>query len=136
MTTKRMKHLKDMLIRARANASESLTDMPEALRALGIEGGTCESACAVNERRTVVEVIVHAHNRIEKIDAALQRISDGSYGICVECEEEIREGRLLVTPWAERCILCQEHREAAMVNQMPNDFKHMIGKPLEAVWRA
>jgi len=42
------------------------------------------------------------------IGDALQRLENGSYGICAECDEEISEKRLKAIPWAKYCIRCQE----------------------------
>ncbi|NLI30084.1 MAG: transcriptional regulator, TraR/DksA family protein [Nitrospiraceae bacterium] len=46
-----------------------------------------------------------------KIDAALTKLREGSYGICEECGCEIEEGRLKVLPFAICCRDCQETRE-------------------------
>ena len=43
---------------------------------------------------------------LDKIDQALKRIEDGTYGICVSCGEEISEERLDVVPHAPRCRHC------------------------------
>lgn len=45
------------------------------------------------------------------IDAALARIADGSYGICIDCEEPITVQRLRAYPAALRCAACQERFE-------------------------
>ena len=42
---------------------------------------------------------------------ALDRIADGSYGTCLECEDEISPKRLQALPWAALCITCQEHAD-------------------------
>jgi hypothetical protein len=39
---------------------------------------------------------------------ALARMADGSYGICMHCEEEIKPKRLDAVPWTKYCIRCQE----------------------------
>lgn len=41
------------------------------------------------------------------IDAALARIEDGSYGICVDCGADIAAARLRAAPEALRCVACQ-----------------------------
>lgn len=46
--------------------------------------------------------------RLNMIKQALQRIEDGSYGICIDTEEEIEEKRLLANPLALRTISAQE----------------------------
>jgi DnaK suppressor protein len=48
---------------------------------------------------------------LAEIDRSLQAISEGSYGICVDCEEPISLKRLEIVPWAPRCLGCQEHLE-------------------------
>jgi DnaK suppressor protein len=45
------------------------------------------------------------------IDQALNRIKDGTYGLCANCEEEIQQKRLDAVPWAGYCIACQEKQE-------------------------
>jgi DnaK suppressor protein len=50
---------------------------------------------------------------LNKIDDALLRLEQGSYGNCFECAEEISERRLRALPFAVRCKTCEEAREAA-----------------------
>ena len=45
---------------------------------------------------------------IRKIDRALKRLEDGTYGICEECNDEISEHRLSIVPFALYCRDCQE----------------------------
>jgi len=45
-------------------------------------------------------------NEVRMIQAALKRIEDGSFGECVNCGEEIAEGRLDAVPHAARCVKC------------------------------
>lgn len=47
------------------------------------------------------------------IDAALLRIADGSYGLCMDCGESIATARLHANPTAMRCVRCQDQRERA-----------------------
>jgi DnaK suppressor protein len=46
---------------------------------------------------------------------ALEKIEDGSYGICEECEEEIPINRLKAIPDARYCIACQTELENDLV---------------------
>jgi RNA polymerase-binding transcription factor DksA len=43
---------------------------------------------------------------IQQIRAALQRIADGRYGVCVKCGENIDPKRLKALPFAIRCVAC------------------------------
>ena len=45
---------------------------------------------------------------VGQIRLAIDRVENGTYGICRECEEEIAQKRLKAIPWAELCIHCQE----------------------------
>jgi len=38
----------------------------------------------------------------------LRRVTDGSFGVCIDCESAIGPKRLVAVPWAARCIKCQE----------------------------
>ena len=48
-----------------------------------------------------------ATRRLRAIDEALDAIAVGDYGACVDCEKEIPQRRLQLTPWARRCVACQ-----------------------------
>jgi DnaK suppressor protein len=50
---------------------------------------------------------------LNKVDAALRRLDEGTYGDCFECGEEISEARLRALPFAVRCKDCEEARETA-----------------------
>jgi len=52
-----------------------------------------------------------------RIEEALSRIESGSYGICTNCSNEIRPGRLKAMPWARYCIDCQELAEKGMLEE-------------------
>ncbi len=46
-----------------------------------------------------------------KVEAALARISNKSYGYCSECEEEIDPRRLSINPTNEMCVRCAESKD-------------------------
>jgi RNA polymerase-binding transcription factor DksA len=48
---------------------------------------------------------------LRSLDAARQRIAEGSYGTCIECDGDIGFERLRANPAAERCIRCQTQYE-------------------------
>lgn len=45
---------------------------------------------------------------LREVKAALRRIHDGGFGVCVECERAISPKRLLAVAWASHCIQCQD----------------------------
>jgi DnaK suppressor protein len=50
---------------------------------------------------------------LNKVDAAIRRLEEGTYGDCFECGDEISEARLRALPFAVRCKDCEEARETA-----------------------
>jgi DnaK suppressor protein len=52
-------------------------------------------------------------SRSRDLRAAIGRVDEGTYGICVDCEEPIASRRLEAVPWACRCRACQESFENA-----------------------
>lgn len=49
---------------------------------------------------------------VADLDAALQRLDAGTYGLCVDCAEAIALPRLQATPQVARCLACQTQKEA------------------------
>ena len=47
-----------------------------------------------------------------QLDSALRRIAKGTYGICVDCGEEIAPLHLAAQPWLAYCLTCQEATSA------------------------
>jgi RNA polymerase-binding transcription factor DksA len=48
---------------------------------------------------------------LRALEAALKRVSDGGYGVCVDCGQDIPFERLRAQPSAERCVACQGRHE-------------------------
>jgi DnaK suppressor protein len=73
-----------------------------------------DTPAAANSARDL-EFALDAHDTAEiaAVNAALQRMEDGSYGECVDCGAHIAEARLRAAPEAARCIPCQEKLEKA-----------------------
>lgn len=61
---------------------------------------------------------------LRKIDEALLRLDEGSYGVCSDCDESISEMRLKALPFASLCRDCQEQAEEseAARNARPSRF--------------
>jgi DnaK suppressor protein len=54
---------------------------------------------------------------LHKIEEALARLTEGTFGYCFECGDEISERRLRALPFAVRCKDCEEAREIAEQRQ-------------------
>jgi DnaK suppressor protein len=111
----------------------SMTDQIDGLRAV-LENKRTELARSIRSNTTQLAVCEGEHDLIDRVqgmcsrdeaarfldgltrtladvDAALAAINEGSYGICVQCEEPIASMRLKTIPWASQCIRCQEALE-------------------------
>lgn len=113
MEKKKIEHFKAMLLKHRQQimnvgllnksedlhvAAEDLSDETDLASSLINQ----QLSCTIRERE---------YSKLRRIDLALDRISDGSYGHCQECEEEIGSKRLENQPWAELCITHAEEKE-------------------------
>jgi RNA polymerase-binding transcription factor len=59
-------------------------------------------------REMAIRNLDHASKLLKSVQAALDRIRDETYGVCLHCEEVIPEKRLKAVPWALYCVSCQE----------------------------
>lgn len=60
------------------------------------------------ERELAIRNLDRDSNMLRQIRRALARIADGSFGVCLHCEEDISPKRVNAVPWAAYCIKCQE----------------------------
>ena len=60
-----------------------------------------------SERDLAIRNVDRDSGLLRQVKASLRRIHDGSFGVCVECDEAISPKRLAAVPWAPRCIRCQ-----------------------------
>jgi DnaK suppressor protein len=61
-----------------------------------------------SERDLAMRNVDRESSLLRQVKAALRRIHDGSFGVCIECESAISPKRLAAVPWASRCIQCQD----------------------------
>jgi len=68
---------------------------------------------ADNERDRQLSHILNDRDRrkLIEIDEALERIEDGTYGICEECGKRITSNRLKIMPFARLCVPCKSDIE-------------------------
>lgn len=77
------------------------------------------------ERELAIRNLDRESNLLRNVRSALRRIDDGTFGVCVHCEEDISPKRLAAVPWAPYCIQCQEQADR---NQAEGDemFEDML----------
>src|SRR5438270_3381934 len=60
------------------------------------------------ERELAIRNLDRESNLLRNVRNALRRIREGSFGVCLHCEEDISPKRLAAVPWTAYCIQCQE----------------------------
>lgn len=80
---------------------------------------------ASEERDRDINMILSDRDRqkLLSIDESLERIRQGTYGICEECELDISEERLKALPFTRLCVSCQadQEKEAKQVRRSEED---------------
>ena len=76
--------------------------------------GRSEDSVAETTAERELEFALDAREsaELDEVQAALDRLAAGRYGLCVDCGQAIAAQRLLATPEAARCIACQATQEA------------------------
>ena len=61
---------------------------------------------------------------LKQVDVAIEKISEGDYGVCTQCEDSIPEARLKVVPYTEFCTQClsemEKNPQATSLNNKKN----------------
>jgi len=63
------------------------------------------------EQEFTLSLMQNDEGTLERIEAALERIEDGTYGQCEECGSRIPKARLGALPYATLCVKCAERQE-------------------------
>jgi DnaK suppressor protein len=76
------------------------------------EGGdVCDIASSDRERELTLRLSERGREKLKQIEEALERIEDGSFGTCEQCEAKIPKGRLKVMPFSTTCVACKSKQE-------------------------
>ena len=84
------------------------------------------------ERELTVRNLNWESGLSREIEAALERIHDGSYGQCLGCDEAINPRRLDAVPWTPYCMRCQEAAERGELPLSEAPAAEPVGWGLEA----
>lgn len=88
--------------------------------------------CVVSTSRELLfEQSSQYRTRLRLIEGALQRIGEGSFGVCVGCGEDIPSRRLDALPWTQFCLRCQETIE----NKVEASLSARIPASNSASWK-
>lgn len=69
-----------------------------------------EGATIAFERSQVAALVRQVQRHLAEVEAALQRLEGGTYGLCERCGQPIAEARLEARPAARTCVSCASAR--------------------------
>jgi DnaK suppressor protein len=78
------------------------------------------------ERELAIRNLDRESNLLRNVRAALRRMADGAFGVCVHCEEDINPKRLNAVPSTPYCIRCQEMADRNQETNGSEDFDDML----------
>jgi len=106
MTKADLEKYKSILEAKQAELSGSLSNRDEIV--IEKAPDALDEVQLAGERELAIRNLDRDSNMLRQIRRALARIADGSYGVCLHCEEDISPKRVNAAPWAAFCIKCQE----------------------------
>jgi DnaK suppressor protein len=101
---KRLEEMRDELDRS---ISILQGEGPGQLAGSGYPQDSADAGATLSEADRTEAVLSSARSQRAEVLAALARIEDNRYGLCVDCGHQIPEGRLEARPEAARCVDCQ-----------------------------
>ncbi len=102
------KSLTEMLAEAQQNGDSTLEELTDSQE---IFADPADRATAESDRSFTLRIRDRERRLIRKIQDALQRIDDGTYGQCEECGEDIGVPRLMARPVTTLCVSCKARQE-------------------------
>ena len=102
------KLLSDMLMEAQAKGEHTLEDMTDTME---VFADPADRATLESDRTFTLRLRDRERRLIRKIQEALQRLDDGTYGVCEECGNDIGVPRLKARPVTTLCIKCKSRQE-------------------------
>jgi DnaK suppressor protein len=119
LTENDLKKIKKRLMEERMRLEEELMKVREGLAESQAESSGendfeedyAESGSSTFEREKELSIQVNVSDLLQKVDRALERMRNGSYGYCLNCGKPIAKERLKALPYAELCITCKRKEE-------------------------
>ena len=101
------KRLEEMLDGLDRSIAVLKGESPEPGEGLAYPLDPADAGANLSETDRTEAVLDSAQGQRRKVAAALRRMDEGTYGLCVDCGKPVPEGRLEARPDAARCVACQ-----------------------------
>ncbi|MEI2712799.1 MAG: TraR/DksA C4-type zinc finger protein [Nocardioides sp.] len=108
-----LKELHEQRSRLRAEVTEQERDLADLMRDAGDGAGHDQADMGATsfERDQELAFVHNERDMLAQIDRALERIEDGTYGICESCGNPIGKMRVMAFPRATLCVTCKQREE-------------------------
>jgi len=120
LTQARIKELKERLLQKREETLKELKTVEQSLKAgsqaelvgdNAFDDEFADSGSATFERERDLSLYETLKDLLARVDRALNRIDQGTYGACLKCGAPIPPERLEAIPFAELCVECKKKEE-------------------------
>ena len=71
---------------------------------VGLDDESADAGTATFEREKDLSIEQNVRDLLDKIERALKRIDDGTYGVCERCGKSIEKARIKALPYVDLCI--------------------------------
>jgi DnaK suppressor protein len=124
MDKQRLEHYRNLLETRRHNLRQSVARTEEDGRAAQETDSAQDVVDRASSSYQKEFLFARSNNDrqfLQMVEHALSNISEGIYGECEQCGNEINEQRLEAVPWARHCIACQERLERGELEQQTQE---------------
>ena len=121
MVKQELKLFKELLIKKKAEVAKGIEHIAnDALKTSQRDAAGDLSAYSLHmadmatdnyDREFALNLADNEQKVIHRIDAAIEKVDAGTFGMCEVCGKKIAKARLKIVPYAELCVPCQEAQE-------------------------
>ena len=112
MKPEKLENFRHRLVELRSRSRGELNRMIQVIQEDGRSPGEHDRGTSESLDKEIE--VEHTEEEIHRhVNAALERIENGSYGVCEDCGKKIPEVRLEAIPYTSCCVACETEHERA-----------------------
>ncbi len=108
MTAEEKQQLKDKIVKNIAELKENIINLEELTKPIAPENsiGRISRMEAINSKSVNEAALRESKSKLNRLQAALGKIDEESFGKCISCKDDIPLPRLMFMPESSRCVKC------------------------------
>jgi DnaK suppressor protein len=120
LTAKEIKELEQRLVEERQDLQRQYDEIEESIFSanqteltgeMGFDEEYADAGTATFERERDLSLVNNLRDLMDRIDKALAKIGDGTYGLCDRCGKPIEKARIKALPYANLCLKDKQAEE-------------------------